>query len=63
MRQFDVRIEDALVLDNYDIYARGQLDSTKKSFDVAVSDGELNVSLENAGTNNPAIAAIEVVLS
>ncbi|MCW5517232.1 PKD domain-containing protein [Muriicola sp. Z0-33] len=65
-RIFDVRIENALVLDNYDINADvGPETTVSKSFDTNITDGELNIHFSalaaDGGVNQPKISAIEVI--
>jgi hypothetical protein len=59
-RVFNVSIENATVLTNFDIYvaAGGPLKAVVKTFSVTVSDGVLNLS---ASGNYPKFNAIEVV--
>lgn len=58
-RQFDVEIEGALVLDDYDIYAEvGSDKAVAKTFAVS-SDGNLDVDFFHV-VENPAIKAIEI---
>ncbi len=65
-RIFDVSIEEALVLNDYDIYADVGADTpVLKMFPVAVSDGILNINFSAlssvGGVDQPKIAAIEIV--
>nr|WP_299384850.1 malectin domain-containing carbohydrate-binding protein [Allomuricauda sp.] len=65
-RVFDVILEGSLVLDNYDIIADvGSEAPVVKTFDVAVTDGILNLYLtsedEDGGVNYPKIAAFGIV--
>ena len=65
-RVFDVSIEGAKVLDNYDIFAKvGGFVATKETFNVNVSDGMLNIYFSalasDGGINRPKISAIEVL--
>ncbi|MFZ0015635.1 MAG: malectin domain-containing carbohydrate-binding protein, partial [Acidimicrobiia bacterium] len=61
-REFDVELEDDLVLDNYDAFvaAGGQNIATTETFEVGVSDGVLNVDLI-ADVSVAAIRGIEIV--
>ena len=64
-RIFDVSIENSLVMDNYDIYADAGAESpVTKSFDINITDEELNIHFSALGTeggvNQPKISAIEV---
>ena len=60
-RIFDVEIEGALVLDNYDIFAEvGTGVAAEKSFDVTVSDGNLDIDFLTE-VDNAKISAIEIV--
>lgn len=66
-RIFDVSIEGSLVLDNYDIIADvGSETAVTKSFNVTVSDGNLNLNVSSltssGGVNQPKISAIEVLI-
>jgi len=59
-RTFDVTIEDALVLNDYDVYAEvGGNAGVVKSFTVA-SDATLNINFAHV-VENPAIKAIEII--
>jgi hypothetical protein len=59
-RVFDVQIEGATVLDNYDIFAdAGSLKGVVKTFSVT-SDGNLDIDFIR-GVQNPTIAAIEIL--
>lgn len=60
-RVFDLEIEGDLVLDDYDTFAVNGNDTGLESFDVSVSDGELNLEFLKTTTNNPHVAAIEIV--
>ncbi|MDE3741493.1 malectin domain-containing carbohydrate-binding protein [Maribacter polysaccharolyticus] len=65
-RVFDVDIEGAPVLDNYDIYADVGPDTpVTKSFITSVTDGELNIDFSSlssdGGKDQPKISAIEVI--
>ena len=60
-RVFDVAIEGATVLDDFDIYAEaGANTALTKTFHVEVSDGTLNI-LFSREVQNPKIAGIEVL--
>ena len=60
-RVFDVRIEDQLVLDDYDIFADvGGFSGVMKEFTVTVSDGSLTLDFDHV-VENPNIAAIEIL--
>lgn len=61
-RVFNIQLESATVLSNFDIYASagGKNKAIDKSYTVNVSDGLLNVVLVKV-TQNPSVAAIEVV--
>lgn len=59
-RVFDVRLDGALVLDDYDVVAEvGNATGTMKAFDV-VSDGTVNIDFGHV-VENPMISAIEIV--
>uniref|UniRef100_UPI00047BDC8D malectin domain-containing carbohydrate-binding protein n=1 Tax=Arenibacter latericius TaxID=86104 RepID=UPI00047BDC8D len=65
-RVFDVKIEDNLVLDNYDIYADvGPETVVKKTFPVTLTDGTLNLYFSalaaDGGVDQPKISAIEIL--
>ncbi|AOY60213.1 malectin domain-containing carbohydrate-binding protein [Desulfococcus multivorans] len=61
-RQFDVYVENDLVLDDYDQYADagGGNIGVMKSFPVSVSDGQINIELRHV-VENPAIKGIEIL--
>ncbi|MEL6478401.1 MAG: malectin domain-containing carbohydrate-binding protein [Pseudomonadota bacterium] len=61
-RVFDVEIEDALVLDDFDIaaVAGGNFTATLQSFETTVSDGVLDIDLISS-VNNGKISAIEII--
>ena len=61
-RVFDVKAEDKLVLDNFDIHAGagGKNIAVEKSFGVNVQDGVLNLDL-TASVNNAKISGIEII--
>ena len=61
-RIFDVSAEDALKIDNLDVYAEagGKNMILDKSFQVNVQDGFLNLNL-NASTDNAMISGIEIL--
>ena len=61
-RVFDVQIEGATVLDNYDITASvGFLTADIKVLtNIAVTDGSLNINFPSASADNPTIAGIEI---
>lgn len=66
-RVFDVALEGALALDDYDIVKKtgGKNIATTETFLVTVTDGVLHVNLsalaEEGGVNRPKISAIEVL--
>ncbi|MCK0148347.1 PKD domain-containing protein, partial [Arenibacter sp. F26102] len=65
-RVFDVNIEGALVLDNYDILADvGAETLVTKSFPVTLIDGTLNIGFSSlaaiGGVDQPKISAIEIL--
>lgn len=60
-RIFDVAIEDVTVLENFDTFATYGNDTGQESFDVTVTDGQLNLEFLKGTVNNPHIAAIEIV--
>ncbi|MCX5771763.1 MAG: malectin domain-containing carbohydrate-binding protein [Candidatus Hydrogenedentes bacterium] len=60
-RVFDVRIEGALVLNDFDIVAAaGAFTATVETFDVEVNDGTLNIQFVHV-KENPKICGIEVL--
>ena len=61
-RVFDVSVEGALKLDNFDIYAAagGKNQQVQESFQVKVTDEILNLDL-NASVDNAKLSAIEVL--
>ena len=65
-RIFDVTLEDNLVLDNYDINADvGTQTPTVKEYQVTVTDGQVNLSLDATpgvgGVNQPKLSALEIL--
>jgi glucose/arabinose dehydrogenase len=60
-RIFDVSLEGALVLDNFDIFqaAGGQFKAVTRTFPVAVTDGTLSINFTSV-VNNAKISAIEI---
>ena len=65
-RVFDVRLEDVLVLDNFDINAAvGSQTATVREFDVAVADGMVNLLFDASpgvgGVNQPKVSALEII--
>jgi len=62
-RVFDVMIEDALVLDDLDIYWEVGHDAALiKNFSVVVTDGQLNIEFLHQ-IENPKVSAIEIISS
>ena len=65
-RVFDVLLESKLELDDFDVYAEvGAETVLKKSFQVTVMDGELNIDFSSlsadGGVKHPTINAIEIL--
>ncbi|KAA6441234.1 hypothetical protein FEM33_03210, partial [Dyadobacter flavalbus] len=62
-RRFNVAIEGASKLTNYDIYAKagGAVRAVKETFPVSVTDGMMNINFTSGSVNQPLINAIEVV--
>ena len=65
-RRFDVTLENTTVLDNYDINADvGPQTATVKTYQVTVTDGEINIGLDarasSGGIDQPKLSALEVV--
>ncbi|WP_439481413.1 PKD domain-containing protein [Cyclobacterium plantarum] len=65
-RVFDVSIEGELLLDNYDINAAvGPQTPTTETFEVEVTDGELNMDFSalsaDGGTDQPKLSAFEII--
>ena len=60
-RIFDVEIEGVLVLDDFDSFATHGNDTGLQSFNVTVTDGELNLEFLKGAANNPHVAAIEII--
>jgi|GEM_PF-1047869 len=61
-RVFDVQIEGATVLDNYDLTAQvGALATDVRTFTMTVTDGTLNINFPPASVNRPTLAALEVI--
>ncbi len=62
-RIFNVKVEDKLVLENFDIFAQvGRFSAYVKSTDIEVTDNQLDISFVSK-TGSPCISAIEVFLS
>jgi chitinase len=61
-RKFDVRIENTTVLTGFDIFAScGAFTACDRTFDVTVSDGQLNIGFTmNGGANYATVSAIAV---
>ncbi|MFC1648708.1 malectin domain-containing carbohydrate-binding protein [Nanoarchaeota archaeon] len=60
-RVFDVSVEEELVLEEYDIFEDvGARTATFKSFEVEVTDGQINILLEHV-YQNPKISGIELI--
>ena len=64
-RVFDVNLEGALVLDDYDINADvGPQTEVIKTYPVTISDGSLTITFDTSGTdgiNQPKLSAIEII--
>ncbi|MGB6150466.1 MAG: malectin domain-containing carbohydrate-binding protein [Pricia sp.] len=64
-RIFDVRMEDETILDDFDIIAQaGSQTVITRTFDVTITDGELNLALDAEGSdgrNEPKLSAIEIL--
>ena len=65
-RVFDVRLEDRLVLDNFDLNAEvGPQTVVVKEYSVTVTDGAVSVSFDASaaagGINQPKLSALEVI--
>jgi chitodextrinase len=61
-RIFDVSIENQLVLDNLDIFAQaGGYTLLVKSFQVTVTDGQMNINFAHGSADDPLIGAIEIL--
>jgi len=62
LRVFDVFLENALVLDNFDMFAQaGSFTAIVKTFQTAVSDGQLNISFAHGSADDPQISGIEIL--
>jgi len=62
LRVFDVFLENALVLDNLDIFAEvGAFTALVKTLQTTVSDGQLNIGFAHGSADDPQISAIEIV--
>ena len=64
-RIFDVTMEGALILDNYDIFAEvGAQTAVTKSYPVTVTDGVLNLTFSSlasvGGVDQPKLSALEI---
>ena len=61
-RIFDVSIENQLVLDNLDIFAQvGGYTLLVKTFQVTVTDGQMNINFAHGSADDPIIGAIEIL--
>jgi len=61
LRQFDIEIEGAIVLDNYDVFADvGGYTGVVKTFSVSTADGAIDIRLLHE-SENPSIKAIEIL--
>ena len=61
-RLFSVLLENVKVITNLDIFAEAGHDTALiKSFDTAVTDGNLNITFQHGAIEDPEIAAIEVL--
>ena len=61
VRVFDVNIENALVMDDLDIYSvAGMYTAYVQTFNVSVSDGTMNIDFA-ASVNNAKVNAIEII--
>jgi hypothetical protein len=62
-RKFNVDIEGARKLTNYDIFAAagGAMRAVRQTFRVTVSDGTLNLLFARGAAGDPSVSAIEVV--
>lgn len=61
-RIFDVRLEGETVIDDLDLFASvGQYAAWDATFDVNVSDGNLDIEFSKGSANNPKISAILVL--
>ena len=62
LRVFDVLLEGALVIDNFDIFSEaGGYRALIKTFPVTVTDGQLNIGFAHGAADDPTIAAIEIL--
>jgi len=62
LRVFDVFIENQLVLDNLDIFAQvGGYTALIKTFQVTVTDGQMNINFAHGSADDPQIGAIEIL--
>jgi len=62
LRVFDVFLENQLVLDNLDIFAQvGGYTALIKTFQVTVTDGQLNINFAHGSADDPQIGAIEIL--
>jgi glucose/arabinose dehydrogenase/PKD repeat protein len=62
LRVFDVFLEGALVIDNFDIFSEvGGYRALIKTFPVSVTDGQLNIGFAHGSADDPTIAAIEIL--
>ena len=62
LRVFDVLLEGALVIDNFDIFSEaGGYRALIKTFPVTVTDGQLNIGFAHGSADDPTIGAIEIL--
>jgi YVTN family beta-propeller protein len=61
-RIFDVLLENQLVIDNLDIFAQvGGYAALIRTFQVTVSDGQMNINFVHGSADDPQIGAIEIL--
>ena len=61
-RLFDVRVDDDLIFEEYDIVkaANGSRTATRLTTTKTISDGNLMICLVHRGVDNPKISGVEV---
>lgn len=57
---FDVFIESGLAVDNLDLFVENGFDAIKKSFNIEITDGYINIDIFNV-KNSPQINGIEII--
>ena len=61
LRVFDVLLEGALVIDNFDIFSEAGGYRADQDLPVTVTDGQLNIGFAHGAADDPTIGAIEIL--